>query len=75
MIEKISRSPAHTWPRTLLLGLLGWTSYAVLYAAILRLQSSVPFLYALAGSLVSHYCIRVTPGTYATEVWESSRID
>jgi signal transduction histidine kinase len=65
MVESESRSTSRTWVRALLLGWLGWSVYAALYAAILSLQAGVFFPYALAGSLVSHYLM----GLYSIPIW------
>jgi len=51
--------------RGLLIGWLGWTAYAVLYAVILTLQAKVFFPYSLSGSLVSHYLMAL----YSIPVW------
>ena len=49
----------------MLIGWLGWTAYAILYAVILSLQSKVFFPYALSGSLVSHYLMAF----YSVPIW------
>ena len=65
MVERGSRASPRTWPRALYIGWLGWTAYSVLYAAILSLQTGLPFLYALSGSLVSHYLMAL----YSIPIW------
>lgn len=62
---KTSFSNPRARGRALLLGWLGWTAYAVLYAVILTLQSKVFFPYALSGSLVSHYLMAL----YSIPIW------
>ncbi len=59
------RKSPRAWPRAFVLGWLGWTAYAVLYAAILTLQAGVYFPYSLAGSLVSHYLMAL----YSIPIW------
>jgi signal transduction histidine kinase len=53
------------WGRSLLVGWLGWTAYSMLYAGILSLQAGVVYVYALFGSLLSHYLMAL----YSVPVW------
>lgn len=54
-----------SWGRGLLIGWLGWTVYAMFYAGILSLQAGVVYIYALFGSLLSHYLMAL----YSVPVW------
>jgi two-component system, LytTR family, sensor kinase len=51
--------------RGLLVGWLAWTAYSMLYAGILSLQAGVVYIYALFGSLLSHYLMAL----YSVPVW------
>ena len=61
--------PAHGWKRALLIGWLGWTAYSALYAVVLSLQVGLVFIYALNGSLVSHYLMAL----FSIPAWFWSR--
>lgn len=54
-----------SWGRGLLVGWLAWTAYSMLYAGILSLQAGVVYVYALLGSLLSHYLMAL----YSVPVW------
>ncbi len=54
-----------SWGRGLLVGWLAWTAYSMLYAGILSLQVGVVYVYALFGSLLSHYLMAL----YSVPVW------
>lgn len=58
-------SNANQWRRALLLGWLGWTAYAALYALVLSLQTGLFYPFALSGSLLSHYLMAL----YSLPVW------
>ncbi len=59
------RTTSRNWPRSLLLGWVGWTAYSILYAAVLTKQSGVFFPYSLSASLASHYLMSF----YSLPVW------
>ncbi|MCI0696644.1 histidine kinase [candidate division KSB1 bacterium] len=54
-----------SWGRGLPVSLLAWTAYSMIYAAILSLQAGVVYVYALFGSLLSHYLMAL----YSVPVW------
>jgi len=58
-------STSKTRGRGLLIGWLGWTVYSMFYAGILTLQAGVVYVYALSGSLLSHYLMAI----FSIPVW------
>ncbi|MEK7727992.1 MAG: histidine kinase [candidate division KSB1 bacterium] len=58
-------STKNNWGRALILGWLGWTIYAALYALVLTLQTGLFYPFALSGSLLSHYLMAL----YSIPIW------